>query len=81
MRWNSPPPSPTAFPAATANSRPDIRLSLGAGTSGTYYEAIFDLTSEKQKGHVLKKRDKWIAKTNVPFIAEIVWEDSDIMLK
>jgi hypothetical protein len=37
--------------------------------------------SEKQKGHMLKKRDKWVAKGNVPHIAEVIWTDDDIMHK
>jgi hypothetical protein len=69
------------FPCSFKNSRPDIRLSLGKGTDGVEYEALLDLTSEKQKGHVLKKRDKWIAKANVPYIAEVIWTDDDIMHK
>lgn len=69
------------FPNSFKNSRPDIRVALGKGQDGNWYEALFDLTSEKQKGHVLKKRDKWVTKERVPYIAEILWTDDDIMLK
>jgi hypothetical protein len=69
------------LPCSFKKSRPDIRLSLGTGTDGKYYEALFDLTSEKQIGHVLDKGDNWLGKERVPFIAEVVWTDDDIMLK
>lgn len=70
-----------AFPASFKSSRPDLRLALGAGSDGVYYEALFDLTSEGQIGHILKKGDKWLTKTNVAYVSEIVWADTDIMHK
>lgn len=69
----------TELPHKFGSSRPDIRLALGQGTTGKYYEAIYDLTSLKQTGHVLKKGDNWLAKGAVPLIAEIIWLDDDIM--
>ncbi len=54
-----------------AGSRPDVRLALGSG-----YEALFDITSEKQEGHILDKGANlvsggWLARDNIPFIAEV----------
>ena len=71
----------TELPSTFGSSRPDIRLSLGQGTDGKYYEAIYDLTSEAQKDHVLNKGDNWLTKTYVPYIAEIIWTNDDILLK
>jgi hypothetical protein len=42
---------------------------------------LFDLTSEGQVGHVLKKGDKWLSKANVAYVSEIVWTNDDIMHK
>ena len=67
------------LPAIFKKSRPDLRLSLGQGSDGKYYEALFDLTSEGQIGHILKKGDKWLSKDNVAYVSEIVWADNDIM--
>ena len=61
-------------------SRPDVRLALGQGTDGKYYEALFDLTSEVSVDHILKKAGNWLARANVPYIAEILWQNKDIML-
>ncbi len=69
------------LPCSFKNSRPDIRLSIGTGSDGVNYEALFDLTSEGQVGHVLKKGDKWLSKTNVAYVSEIVWTNDDIMQK
>ncbi|WP_439580212.1 hypothetical protein [Elioraea sp.] len=69
------------LPCGFKNSRPDIRLSIGAGSDGVNYEALFDLTSEGQVGHVLKKGDKWLSKANVAYVSEIVWTNDDIMHK
>lgn len=69
------------LPCSFKNSRPDIRLSIGAGSDGVNYEALFDLTSEGQVGHVLKKGDKWLSKANVAYVSEIVWTNDDIMHK
>ena len=71
----------TELPCKFSSSRPDIRLSLGKGPDGSYAEALFDLTSEAQKDHVLKKGDNWLSKVAVPYIAEIIWTNDDIMLK
>ena len=73
--------SATGLPSTFSSSRPDIRLSLGQGSDGNYYEAIYDLTSEAQKDHVLKKGDSWLTKTRVPYISEIIWTNDDILLK
>lgn len=73
--------TPPAFPLSFKSSRPDIRLALGSDTAGHYLEAIFDLTSEAQKDHVLKKGDNWVAKAALPYIAEILWTNDDIMHK
>ncbi len=67
------------FPSSFRRSRPDIRVALGAGTDGKYYEAIYDLTSVGGIGHILKKGDKWIEKKSVAFVSEIIWMDADIM--
>jgi len=72
---------PNVFSSSFSNSRPDIRVSLGIGTDGNAYEILIDLTSEKQKAHILKKGDNWLAKKYVPYIAEILWTDDDIMHK
>ena len=69
------------FPCSFKNSRPDIRVSLGKGSDGIVYEVLFDLTSEKQQGHILGKGDNWVAKANIPYIAEVLWTDHDIMHK
>jgi hypothetical protein len=69
------------LPCSFKNSRPDIRLSIGVGSDGVNYEALFDLTSEGQVGHVLKKGDKWLSKANVAYVSEIVWTNDDIMQK
>lgn len=69
----------TTLPCSFKNSRPDLRLAMGAGTDGKAYEALFDLTSEGQVGHVLTKGDGWLHKTNVAYVSEIVWMDDDIM--
>jgi hypothetical protein len=76
-----PPACPPALPSVFRSSRPDIRLALGQGSDGTYYEALYDLTSEGQIGHVLTKGDNWVAKHSVAYIAEIVWMNDDIMQK
>jgi hypothetical protein len=69
------------FPSSFSRSRPDIRLSLGAGTDGHDYEALYDLTSEAQKSHILSKGDSWLSKAYVPYVAEILWTNDDILLK
>jgi hypothetical protein len=69
----------TQLPCRFKNSRPDIRLALGPGANGTNYEALFDLTSEGQVGHILKKGDGWLKKANVAYVSEIVWANEDIM--
>jgi hypothetical protein len=69
------------LPCSFKSSRPDIRLALGNDSAGSPLEAIFDLTSEAQKDHVLKKGDNWVAKAAVPYIAEVLWTNDDIMLK
>ncbi|TQF84850.1 hypothetical protein FK498_01310 [Elioraea sp. Yellowstone] len=68
-----------ALPCSFKKSRPDIRLSIGTGSDGVNYEALFDLTSEGQVGHVLKKGDRWLSKPNVAYVSEIVWTNDDIM--
>lgn len=68
-----------ALPCSFKTSRPDIRLSIGTGSDGVNYEALFDLTSEGQVGHVLKKGDRWLSKPNVAYVSEIVWTNDDIM--
>jgi len=67
------------LPCTYNRSRPDIRLVLGKGTDSASYEALFDLTSEGQAGHILKKGDAWMKKANVAYIAEIIWMNDDIM--
>jgi len=67
------------FPCKFNRSRPDIRLSLGAGKNGQIYEAVFDLTSQRQEGHIRNKGDNWLAKVHIPYIAEVLWTDDDIM--
>ena len=74
-----PPACPPALPSAFKTSRPDIRLALGQGSDGNYYEALYDLTSEGQIGHVLTKGDSWVTKNSVAYVAEIVWMNDDIM--
>jgi hypothetical protein len=55
-------------------SRPDIRLALGDG-----YEALFDITSEAEKGHVLTKGDgHWLKKDKVVFVAEVFYSQDQI---
>jgi hypothetical protein len=76
-----PPACPPALPSVFKKSRPDIRLALGQGTDGSYYEALYDLTSEGQIGHVLTKGDSWVTKHSVAYVAEIVWMNVDIMQK
>jgi len=54
-------------------SRPDLRLALGDG-----FEAVYDITSEAQEGHILGKganigRGGWLARSRVPFVAEIFY--------
>lgn len=69
------------LPCSFKNSRPDIRLSLGNDSQGKPQEALFDLTSEGQIGHILKKGDKWLQKSGVAYVSEIVWVKDDIMHK
>ncbi|HWA61841.1 MAG TPA: hypothetical protein VG939_10725 [Caulobacteraceae bacterium] len=69
------------FPNVFKKSRPDIRLSLGKGSDGEVYEALYDLTSEKQVGHIHAKGDNWTTKKKVAYVAEIVWADDDILHK
>jgi hypothetical protein len=69
------------LPNSFSRSRPDIRLSLGPDKFGGYHEAIYDLTSEAQQDHVLKKGDNWLGKKYVPYISEIIWTNDDILLK
>lgn len=75
------PAHPDVLPCSFKHSRPDIRLAIGNGSDGVAYEALFDLTSEGQVGHVLKKGDKWLHKANVAYVSEIVWVNDDIMHK
>jgi hypothetical protein len=70
-----------ALPSSFKKSRPDIRLALGQGSDGKYYEALYDLTSEGQVGHILAKGDSWVTKHSVAYVAEIVWMNDDIMQK
>ncbi|HQT84665.1 MAG: hypothetical protein B7Z58_09220 [Acidiphilium sp. 37-64-53] len=67
------------LPSVFKKSRPDIRLSLGAGTDGKYYEALYDLTSVGGIGHILKKGDNWLFKHSVAFVSEIIWTNEDIL--
>lgn len=56
---------------ASKGSRPDVRLALGGG-----YEALFDITSDSivSQGHILGKGvNGWLARSNVPFIAEVYY--------
>lgn len=69
------------LPSSFKRSRPDLRLSIGQGSDGAHYEALFDLTSEGQVGHILKKGDQWLSKPHVAYVSEIVWADGDIMHK
>lgn len=74
-----PPAYAPALPSIFKKSRPDVRLALGQGSDGKYYEALYDLTSEGQIGHVLTKGDNWVTKNSVAYVAEIVWMNNDIM--
>jgi hypothetical protein len=67
------------LPCQFKRSRPDIRLALGPDGKGVNKEALFDLTSEGQVGHILKKGDGWLTKANVAYVSEIVWVNNDIM--
>lgn len=52
-------------------SRPDVRLALGNG-----FEALYDITSDSitSQGHINKKgTNGWLARANVPFIAEVYY--------
>lgn len=52
-------------------SRPDIRLALGSGC-----EALFDITSAANAGHILEKgcsQGNWMTRANIPFIAEVFY--------
>lgn len=55
-------------------SRPDVRLALGNG-----FEALFDITSNSviSQGHIHKKgANGWLARGNVPFIAEVYYPEA-----
>jgi hypothetical protein len=71
----------TFLPCQFKRSRPDLRLALGPGSDNVNYEALFDLTSEGQVGHILKKGDQWLSKAHVAYVSEIVWVNDDIMHK
>lgn len=69
------------LPCSFKKSRPDLRLALGPDKLGKPQEALFDLTSEGQIGHILKKGDAWLNKSGVAYVSEIVWVNDDIMHK
>lgn len=55
-------------------SRPDVRVALGDGT-----EALFDITSRGEEGHVLDKGGgHWLGMPQVVFIAEVIYDESEI---
>lgn len=61
-------------PIKGEGSRPDIRVALGDG-----YEALYDITSEKSAGHVLKKGNgHWLSKRKVLLIAEIYYCEDEV---
>ncbi|WP_332876510.1 hypothetical protein [Massilia sp. S19_KUP03_FR1] len=56
---------------ASKGSRPDVRFALGGG-----YEALFDITADSSasQGHLLGKgANGWLARCNVPIIAEVYY--------
>lgn len=55
-------------------SRPDVRVALGDGT-----EALFDITSRGEEGHVLEKGGgQWLKMPNVVFIAEVIYDENEV---
>lgn len=75
----TPEPVPPCFPSEFrrwngGTSRPDVRVALGDGT-----EALFDITSRGQEGHVLEKGGgHWLTMPTVAFIAEVIYDENEV---
>lgn len=55
-------------------SRPDVRVALGDRT-----EALFDITSRGEEGHVLEKGGgHWLEMPQVVFIAEVIYDEDEM---
>ncbi len=75
-----PPRFPVNYTGASKSARPDIRYEFYSGQAGGD-EAVFDITTPAQAGHLLHKS---IGATpisrhaRIPVAVEVIWEDADL---